>query len=544
MTRGETGKQRQTRIELKYYKRPDAIARWRARLILAAIVVAGLWFGLAPNWDRRAGAPMRLFQWDRLASPGPLVRVHSTWESSCETCHVPFQPMNDSHLSPLAKVDTRISNERCQTCHAGPTHHATQVPREAACTVCHHDHRGTDASLVRLDDAACTTCHADLQEHRDRIAPAIPPVIANSVSQFGPDPDRHPEFYAVKNQKDPGLLKFNHALHFADGYRHEPGGKILTFAMVDERERARYGWNRGMPLDTPVPALKDCNSCHRLDSDEYAPPANRSGAERAPLAARGAGAYMLPVTYENHCRACHQLQFDSKAPGRQLTHGLSPAGALDQLREFYQSQVVTAGNDLLRGFIPPRPKPGEPESPALQQVGRAVDEKVLTAVKLLFGSGVDDRAMRDQALPQGRRGCVECHHLSPSVGPLVRAEAIREVAIEPVQVPIVWFERARFDHSAHRGVQCDACHSAAAASTKSSDVLLPGINKCVECHGPADERGGETRGGAGDSCTECHRYHNGDHPLQGIGASPRGVGLDKRRTIDQFLRGIQKRQSP
>ena len=49
VTHGETGKQRQTRIELQYYKRPDALAHWRARLILAAIVLASLWFGLAPD---------------------------------------------------------------------------------------------------------------------------------------------------------------------------------------------------------------------------------------------------------------------------------------------------------------------------------------------------------------------------------------------------------------------------------------------------------------------------------------------------------------
>ena len=102
MSRGETGKQRQTRIELGYYKRPDAIARWRARLILFAVVLAGLWFGLAPIWDRARRVAVRLFEWDRLASPGPLARVHSTWESSCETCHVPFQPMNDSHWTPFA----------------------------------------------------------------------------------------------------------------------------------------------------------------------------------------------------------------------------------------------------------------------------------------------------------------------------------------------------------------------------------------------------------------------------------------------------------
>ena len=78
MTRGETGKQRQTRIELQILQatrrdRPLAgeidLDRGRAGRPVA-------WS--APIWDRRTTAPLRLFEWDRLASPGPLARVHST----------------------------------------------------------------------------------------------------------------------------------------------------------------------------------------------------------------------------------------------------------------------------------------------------------------------------------------------------------------------------------------------------------------------------------------------------------------------------------
>jgi hypothetical protein len=117
---------------------------------------------------------------------------------------------------------------------------------------------------------------------------------------------------------------------------------------------------------------------------------------------------------------------------------------------------------------------------------------------------------------------------------LIRAGAIKEISIEPVNVTQVWFPRAVFDHSAHRALECAACHADARTSQKSSDVLLPGIKTCVQCHSPASGRSG----GAGDSCTECHRYHNGDHPLQGMGASSRGVR--ERRTIDEFLDEMKK----
>jgi hypothetical protein len=535
MSRGETGKQRQTRIELAYYKQPDAIARWRARLILLALAVAGLWFALAPNWDAGQASRVRLFEWNRLASPGPLARVHATWESSCETCHVPFQPMNDSHRTPFARADTSVSNQKCQRCHSGPTHHASQIPKEIACSVCHHDHRGADVSLVRLDDAACTTCHADLNNHRDKGGPPRKTAIATSVTRFDANPDHHPEFRVFVAKNDPGRLRFNHALHRTRGYTLEPGGKEFTFAQIAAAERSRYGWNPKLPLDTAVPPLEDCNSCHRLDSDEYAKSATRSQTAAPVFAARSARAYMLPVTYENHCRACHSLEFDSKSPGREVKHGLSPGMVLDDLRQIYQAQAANDDPELLRRHVPPRRKPGEPESPHAEPVGRAVDDKVLTAVRILFGAGVSDEAMRRHQLPLGRRGCALCHDLQPATVPLVNADAIRNVEIEPVNVPKVWFERARFDHSAHRAVDCNECHHEAKTSKNNTDVLLPGIAQCVQCHGPRTGRGGKTQGGAGDSCTECHRFHNGDHPLQGIGASPRGV--IERRTIDQFLGG-------
>ncbi|MBG04269.1 MAG: hypothetical protein CMM59_09360 [Rhodospirillaceae bacterium] len=58
--------------------------------------------------------------------------------------------------------------------------------------------------------------------------------------------------------------------------------------------------------------------------------------------------------------------------------------------------------------------------------------------------------------------------------------------VEPVGLNGRWFPRAKFDHGSHRTVDCSDCHNAK-SSTKSSDILTPGMAICLKCHRPADE---------------------------------------------------------
>ena len=62
-----------------------------------------------------------------------------------------------------------------------------------------------------------------------------------------------------------------------------------------------------------------------------------------------------------------------------------------------------------------------------------------------------------------------------------------------------------------RILAADGSPNAEASRTK-DDVMLPGIGTCVECHAPLSHE----RGGARFDCAECHRYHNGDRPLDGL----------------------------
>ena len=90
--------------------------------------------------------------------------------------------------------------------------------------------------------------------------------------------------------------------------------------------------------------------------------------------------------------------------------------------------------------------------------------------------------------------CKECHEIAPAdqgIPPIAKANTTTR-----------WFKHAEFDHSAHQMIVCESCHQKARTSTKTSDVLLPGIAVCRECHvsGKSDA--------AGANCAECHLYHD------------------------------------
>jgi predicted CXXCH cytochrome family protein len=60
---------------------------------------------------------------------------------------------------------------------------------------------------------------------------------------------------------------------------------------------------------------------------------------------------------------------------------------------------------------------------------------------------------------------------------------------------------ARFDHAKHAPVECGNCHDAR-QSQSSSDVLVPGIGKCITCHGSES-----AAYKAQSTCTSCHVFH-------------------------------------
>jgi hypothetical protein len=154
-----------------------------------------------------------------------------------------------------------------------------------------------------------------------------------------------------------------------------------------------------------------------------------------------------------------------------------------------------------------------------------VREEIATSFKKEVGAR---REQVLQSLFQSANGkCAKCHAIPPGA---------REVTSPAI--PTVWFEKAWFNHVSHRALECQACHPMDnVPGGKDEPIRIANIGTCRQCHGPIEA------GAAGVThrCVDCHRYHNGQHPLQGLAAPARDP--ERKLSIDEWLsRGKGKNQ--
>src|SRR5262245_43717912 len=145
-------KQRAKRIELEYFKRLHPFRRWRLVLSIALPALAGLWL-LA----HAVGGDQRIY------TSGPVSTGHAMFGNDCVQCHVPHAgKVRTAGAGPSGGgFFLKVTDQACESCHAGPVHHEAQVTTPA-CATCHIEHVG-HAVLANLDDSLCTACHANLE---------------------------------------------------------------------------------------------------------------------------------------------------------------------------------------------------------------------------------------------------------------------------------------------------------------------------------------------------------------------------------------------
>ncbi|MEO8593846.1 MAG: hypothetical protein ABI759_11040 [Candidatus Solibacter sp.] len=189
---------------------------------------------------------------------------------------------------------------------------------------------------------------------------------------------------------------------------------------------------------------------------------------------------MQPVTFELHCKSCHarELEFDVY---HVLGADASPAPhAKDAqaIREFIAAayrQALTREPGLAR-------RPLGKELAAVGSAGAWLERVTHDSQAYLFG-----------------RKCGYCHE-TPGDGTVGKVNHVSGRYAEGAVEGARWLARGEFAHRPHRSVECESCHAQARASTKTQDVLIPGMKACTECHG---ESGTQL-----DRCATCHLYHN------------------------------------
>jgi len=529
------------RIPTDYFKKRDEIARWKAALAtLVPLITLGWWFGGG------------LLLGDRSAlrtSHGPVWEGHALWEHDCEACHVPFKPIK-AEAAPVVFgwERTAESNQQCESCHLGPRHFEQQnTATGESCGGCHRDHRGREVDLNRVPDQKCTVCHADLEgaTGTDPTVGSIP--FATVIQRFDRD---HPDFairplHAERRPPlgrlsdptppaDPSAIHFNHALHL------QPGLSVgLELTDLDPEDRPVY-----QRITSNGQLQLDCSSCHFLESSGAIRPvtATKEWGNHPP---RSPGTYYLPISYQTHCQACHPIRVGVPQDDQQaieLPHGLQPDELGERLDQIFAARALANHPELLDRAAPEPPaqdEAAEAEAEAVQKLRRLLqaEDRPLPGRALepeRFGDRLARERLRvDRGLYLTRQSCAECHEFEREDPTDPETWQVR-----PTRIPEIWFPHARFSHVAHRTLDCVECHKGVDSSTSSKAIHLPSIESCRACHAPLQT--GSTRrtlatGGARFDCVECHRYHNGGHPLQGRGAPARQVDRAARKTIEEFL---------
>jgi predicted CXXCH cytochrome family protein len=375
---------------------------------------------------------------DALWNPGPLHNAHQAIGARCDACH--------------RNAFVRVQDQQCAACHPDVQHHVDARGADVGlfagrrCESCHREHK-QPAALVQSDARLCTDCHAHLQRLK-------PNTDVADVEDFGL---AHPEFRvsAVSSSPDGNL-------RVARLTRSQPESFLershLTFSHLKHLDP------KGIKSPTGDRVLT-CQDCHRPDA---------------------LGREMAPIRMTTHCSGCHSLRFDEHDPASAVPHGDLKA-ALRAVQEhfsrLYVERVLPAAWVTGPAALRRRPGDVEPAPPGADQAAMAwVNGETATVARELME----------------KRLCFECHEVTRVPG----GTGLEQWRIWPVKLTGDWMPMARFNHAAHSTQKCTGCHDGAARSEHASDILMPTIAKCRECHGGAQENSKVT-----SSCLMCHPFH-------------------------------------
>jgi hypothetical protein len=348
-------------------------------------------------------------------------------------------PLHEAHAS---------LEGRCDSCHVKPF----QRVRNESCLDCHADHLRTHLpadhpATLQFMAQRCTDCHVEHDEPSHLVQ------TDNRVcTDCHAEPERHGGRPGAKPVTD---FELNHPPFRLSSLRSEQPASQLKFthaAHLDER---------GIKAPSGTVVMK-CADCHTPTEE---------------------GGSFAPIRMETHCASCHRLDFDPAEPDRTVPHG-DPTEVLRVLSGHYSARYLAGYADPLAGRTSAVLPPGVDVAPAERA-------RLLGVAR--------DRALRVATDLFERRACVDCHTVT-RVG--TAAEPAWKVM--PVKLVSNWMPGAEFDHALHGTslTPCSTCHKAE-TSKQASDVLMPPIETCRDCH----------RDTMKTACIDCHGFHGKGQPL-------------------------------
>jgi predicted CXXCH cytochrome family protein len=427
--------------------------------LLAAILIV---FLAVPIYSHLTRAPQKptidhpgTVAMDASWTPGPLSEAHHALERNCESCHV--------------KAFVAVRDKACLACHTDIGDHADHgrlLDARGPASWGEGFQRTVATIFNKPGPGACTDCHTEHQG-AGRMEPTRQQFCADCHGTL----DRRLKDTAIGNASDFGKLH----PQFAALIQTAPGQSKPQRVSLDAHPKQWDGlrFPHATHLDPRGGVARmasrlgarqgygtalDCKDCHHPNAD---------------------GVRFQPVDMERDCEACHSLVYDKVgATFRTLRHG-----DVAQMR----ADLAAADRSPRRPIVSGRHRPGE-YAPGGVYYGNFAG-----------GAATLDRAMSTDGV------CGECH--VPTSGRL---------GVMPVLQPARYFAHGWFSHAAHKQEKCASCH-AAKTSRSSSDLLLPGIAKCRDCHLGEDSRTAEVPSG----CAMCHSYH----PNQGAPIKARLVTM-------------------
>ena len=424
-------------------------------LVLAAFLIAPIyaymsWRGVEERPDR--------FHADESWISGPLSRAHRSLERDCQACHVDafVAVRDDSCIACHDDAHDHAPADRLLAARGAPGAWQGALNRVSAafnrplgrCVDCHTEHEGA-GPMPQTAQRFCTECH-------DGLSTRLTDTRIGDAGDFG---TAHPQF-RPRVATAPGATPRFERITWTQGIQDRNGLKFPHNTHLSRTGGvARMGQNLGMG------AALECADCHRPTADRVR---------------------FQPVDMERDCAQCHSLTFETvNGVRRSLRHG-EPGQVVADLYAFYRSTPPTRPLEL--GGMARRRPGGFAERQVYDVYFRETQvrpTRAADAVRAVFSRG---------------GACYDCHTV------FAPARGSTDWRVMPVHQTARYLTNGWFDHEPHREEECSTCHLAE-RSGAGTDLLLPGIATCRECHG-----GEGSRADVPSSCAMCHEYHAGDRP--------------------------------